>query len=1734
MKVTSTGFPGASPLFRLARLVFLLWLALAAGPRLGLADSIIVFNEIMYHPPGGAPELEWLELYNQQAVDVDISNWALTRGVTYVFPEGTVARGGGFIVVAASPAALAAASGYSGAHGPFGGRLDDSGERLELRDLNGRLMDSVRYNDAGDWPVAADGSGASLAKLDPDLASAPAKSWTASLRVGGTPGEHNFPAPGAPIAYPEGLISYWNFDETSGRALDLADSNHGTLGTGTVRVAGLVGPGALSFNNTTDAFVNIGIGTGNNFAVTSGITVEAVIVPLWSAALGDHDQIYRKEDGTSRVLLALQHDGNGNGFSEPPLLPGYSGPVLSFGLNVGGAYKELDMPLDGAQGRPTLAQLKDGNPHHITATYDRATGLKAIYVDGVLRFSHQYPAGSAIASGGGSTAYIGNMNGRGEPFTGVLDEVAYWGRALGAAEIAAHHASMLDGQSYFSRTSEIVERPTLAFNEVFVAPGMEPWVEIVNHGGESVQLRDFAIERAGPGGGRHVLAAQSLAPGAYLTRTRTALGFDLLPGDKLFLMTPGRTAAADGVRVTERHRARHPEATGRWLYPDRPTPGAANSFAFRSEFVINEIMYHKRPLPGTPGVIEEDVLVPLDAVWRYDQSGNDLGTAWRDPDFNDSAWPEGRALLYNESGPLPGPKNTLLNLGPITYYFRLAFDFPGDPAGVALSLQAVIDDGAAFYLNGFEIHRFNLAADATASTLASPGVGDAVLTGPYPIAPGALRRGRNVLAVEVHQATANSTDIAFGLILSAPRTLSDKRPFRDSPEAWIELYNRSSTTVDLSGWSFTNGIRYLFEESTRLAPGAYLVLAADKDHMQALYPSLRVAGNYEGRLSHKSDRLVLTDPFGNPAGEVEYFDGGRWPSYADGGGSSLELRDPRADNSKAEAWAASDESGKSRWQTFTYRGVATANVGPTRWNEFVIGLLDEGEILIDDIRVVDSPSGAATQLIQNPTFQSGAGTWRLLGNHGFSSVVPDPDDPGNRVLHVVATGATEHMHNHIETTLVGGTITNGREYEVSFRARWLAGSNQLNTRLYFNRLPRTTLLEIPEKNGTPGARNSVFEANIGPTYSGFTHSPVAPQASELVSVSVTAEDPDGVSGCTLWWSVNGGAWASGPMTHLGGGRFERAIPGQAASSIVQFYVEGRDGQNVTSTYPAAGRDSRALYKVNDGQAVLGRVHNFRIIMTTNDANFLHLDTNVMSNQRMGATVVYDERQAFYNVGVRLKGSERGRPVAGRVGFNVRFDPDHLFRGVHEKVHIDRSGGWSVGGPSGQDEILIKHMVNKAGGIPGMYDDITRVIAPRSAQTGSALLMMARFDDVYLDSQYVNGSDGTMFKLELIYYPTTTADGTPQGLKRPQPDEVLGTDLRDLGDDKEVYRWTFLIENNRKRDDYSRLIDLCKAFSSPGATLEAAAEAVMDVNQWMRTFCVISLAGVNDTYTQGNNHNCVFYVRPADNKVLAFPWDMDFSFTRSTSAPLWGDQNLSRIISLNANRRLFYCHLRDLIEKSFNPTYMTYWANHYGNLAGQNFSSMLTYIGARRSFVLSQLPAQVPFAITTNGGQNFTVDTRTTTIEGDAWFNVKTILLAGQEEPLKLTWVTQSRWRTTVPLKSGANQLQFFAFDLEGNALASARITVTSTTQPIFIRGDMNLDGAVDIADAVRLLLHLFHGAPSTCQDAGDADNNEVLNIADAIYILEHLFRRGPPPPAPYPQPGIDPDGSGPLGCSAGL
>ena len=253
------------------------------------------------------------------------------------------------------------------------------------------------------------------------------------------------------------------------------------------------------------------------------------------------------------------------------------------------------------------------------------------------------------------------------------------------------------------------------------------------------------------------------------------------------------------------------------------------------------------------------------------------------------------------------------------------------------------------------------------------------------------------------------------------------------------------------------------------------------------------------------------------------------------------------------------------------------------------------------------------------------------------------------------------------------------------------------------------------------------------------------------------------------------------------------------------------------------------------------------------------------------------------------------------------------------------------------EIVAKHTINVAGGLPDNYNDVIYFVGERSDAIGPTRMEMARFSNSYLDEEFPDGSKGTQFKMEGIREPQATSTGTPEGIKLAMPvGWVSNFDLANLGDDPEQYRHNLRFMNNFSKDDNARLIQMCKAMSLTGSALQAAVADVMDVDEWMRHFALLSLMGIGDAYSQGNPHNINFYVPPGpDGKVVAIPWDWNFTFNLGSSSPLWGNQNIAKVIQLPIYKRLFLGHMRDMIRTVYNANYLTPWLQHLGSLTGES-------------------------------------------------------------------------------------------------------------------------------------------------------------------------------------------------------
>ena len=149
-----------------------------------------VLSEIHYHPRGRADfkNLEFIELYNTQPWQENLTGFRLTGEVSYDFPAGTTIAAGARLVIAAVPADLMSVYSISGVLGPWTGPLSNSGGQVRLRDHSNGVVFEVDYDGGHPWQPAADGAGHSLVLARPSYGMNDPKAWDISFNLDGTPG----------------------------------------------------------------------------------------------------------------------------------------------------------------------------------------------------------------------------------------------------------------------------------------------------------------------------------------------------------------------------------------------------------------------------------------------------------------------------------------------------------------------------------------------------------------------------------------------------------------------------------------------------------------------------------------------------------------------------------------------------------------------------------------------------------------------------------------------------------------------------------------------------------------------------------------------------------------------------------------------------------------------------------------------------------------------------------------------------------------------------------------------------------------------------------------------------------------------------------------------------------------------------------------------------------------------------------------------------------------------------------------------------------------------------------------------------------------------------------------------------------------------------------------------------------------------------------------------------------
>lgn len=319
--------------------------------------------------------------------------------------------------------------------------------------------------------------------------------------------------------------------------------------------------------------------------------------------------------------------------------------------------------------------------------------------------------------------------------------------------------------------------------------------------------------------------------------------------------------------------------------------------------------------------------IAYDSEWRFWDLFGMPASNWTQPEYNDSGWRSGQAILgygHESVRTTIGFGANANNKHP-TAYFRRSINIENPESLSNIVLTVFADDGAAVYVNGTEVGRFNLPTGPLAfNTLTTTWNNGEFVS--FNVPASLLRRGVNVIAAEVHQTSVTSSDLMFNLQLIADgpsesaivrnavystnmtsnlqiRAIYEENnlpnpaantsiaineivssnsivpnPFGNT-EDYIELYNYGDVPINIAGWfisddannSLKTRIPTTDSATTLIPPKGYLVLWADSSpHLGVLHAGFNL--NREGEtvllsVEDKFGKLHLVDSIRFPAME---------------------------------------------------------------------------------------------------------------------------------------------------------------------------------------------------------------------------------------------------------------------------------------------------------------------------------------------------------------------------------------------------------------------------------------------------------------------------------------------------------------------------------------------------------------------------------------------------------------------------------------------------------------------------------------------------------------------------------------------------------------------------------------------------------------------------------------------------------------------------------------------------
>lgn len=179
------------------------------------------------------------------------------------------------------------------------------------------------------------------------------------------------------------------------------------------------------------------------------------------------------------------------------------------------------------------------------------------------------------------------------------------------------------------------------------------------------------------------------------------------------------------------------------------------------------------------------------------------------------------------------------NMFVTSFYFRTSINVTSVPSHLIITGTVVADDGAVIYVNGREVQRLGVnAGTVTHNTFANRGgeVTDANRIESFSIASSNFVQGVNVIAASVHQQSQTSSDVAFGMRITA-QLLEPIVITQQPQDTTADAGNAATFTVGVTGTNpryqwFTNNVAVLnATNSTLIIPNTTAAMSGRIIHV---------------------------------------------------------------------------------------------------------------------------------------------------------------------------------------------------------------------------------------------------------------------------------------------------------------------------------------------------------------------------------------------------------------------------------------------------------------------------------------------------------------------------------------------------------------------------------------------------------------------------------------------------------------------------------------------------------------------------------------------------------------------------------------------------------------------------------------------------------------------------------------------------------------------------------------